>query len=69
MMLTTIGNGLGGDRSLPHRPSVAGFRAPNAAALFLGARMLVGLGPALWSSCQPCRRESRSAALMTAALY
>jgi tight adherence protein C len=69
-MLTAIGNGLGGDRSIAHRLSVAGFRAPNAAALFLGVRTLVSLGPALLvlvpavSSGNPLDR-----ALMTAALY
>ena len=69
-MLTAIGNGLGGDRSLSHRLSVAGFRAPNAAALFLGARTLVSVGPALLvlvpavSSGKPLGR-----ALMIAALY
>lgn len=69
-MLTAIGNGLGGDRSIAHRLSVAGFRAPNAAALFLGARALLSVGPALLvlvpavSSGKPLGR-----ALMTAALY
>jgi tight adherence protein C len=69
-MLMAIGNGFGGDRSIAHRLSVAGFRAPNAAALFLGTRTLVSLVPALLvlvpavSSGEPLGR-----ALMTAALY
>jgi tight adherence protein C len=69
-MLMAIGNGFGGDRSIAHRLSVAGFRAPHAAALFLGARTLVSLVPALLvlvpavSSGEPLGR-----ALMIAALY
>src|SRR5262245_62090187 len=69
-MLAAIGNGLGGERSISHRMSVAGFRAPNSASLFLGARTLVSVGPALLvlvpavSSGAPLGR-----ALMTAALY
>ncbi len=39
--------GSDGDRSITHRLSVAGFRGANAAALFIGARMLMSLGPAL----------------------
>src|SRR5262245_28638102 len=37
--------GFGGDRSLSHRLSVAGFRGPNATALFLGTRTLISVGP------------------------
>ena len=47
---TVVGIGqysLGGDRSLSHRLSVAGFRGPNAAAVFLGVRTLLSVGPAL----------------------
>jgi tight adherence protein C len=69
-MLTAIGNGLGGDRSLTHRLSVAGFRVPNAAALFLGARKLVSLGPALLVLVPAVSSgEALGRALMTAALY
>ena len=70
-MLTAIGNGLGGDRSLTHRLSVAGFRAQNVAALFLGARTLVGLGPALLGprARRVVGKAARPRALMTAALY
>jgi Flp pilus assembly protein TadB len=69
-MLTAIGNGLGGDRSLTHRLSVAGFRVPNAAALFLSARTLVSLGPALLVLVPAVSSgEALGRALMTAALY
>jgi len=69
-MLTAIGNGLGGDRSLTHRLSVEGFRVPNAAALFLGARTLVSLGPALLVLVPAVSSgEALGRALMTAALY
>src|SRR5262245_41605081 len=69
-MLAAIGNGLGGDRSLSSRLSVAGFRGANAAAIFLGTRTLVSLVPALMvlvpavSAGKPLPN-----ALMTAALY
>lgn len=62
--------GLGGDRSLSRRLSVAGYRGANAAALFLGTRTLISFGPALAvlipavSSGEPLQR-----ALMTAAFY
>jgi tight adherence protein C len=62
--------GFGGDRSLSHRLSVAGFRGANATALFLGVRTIISFGPALLvlvpavSSGQPVGR-----AFMTAALY
>src|SRR5262245_11299741 len=52
-------------RSLAHPSPVGGggFRVPNAAALFLGARTLVGLGPVLLVLVPAvCRRESCSAA-------
>src|SRR5262245_32588450 len=69
-LLAAIGNGLGGDRSISHRLAVAGLRGANATALFLGARTLMSVGPALLvlvpavSSGRPIDR-----ALMTAALY
>ena len=69
-MLTAIGNGLGGDRSLTHRLSVEGFRVPTAAVLFLGARTLVSLGPALLVLVPAVSSgEALGRALMTAALY
>ena len=45
--LMTIGNGMGGDRSLAHRLSAAGYRDVNAMAIFLGARTILSFGPAL----------------------
>jgi tight adherence protein C len=70
-MVAGIGEyGLGGDRSLSHRLSVAGFRGANAVALFLGVRTLVSFGPALLmlvpavSTGKPLARV-----LGTAALY
>jgi tight adherence protein C len=36
-----------GDRSLSRRLAVAGFRGPNASKVFLGARTLLSVGPAL----------------------
>jgi tight adherence protein C len=62
--------GFGGDRSLSHRLSVAGFRGANAVALFLGVRTLISFGPALLmlvpavSTGKPLPRV-----LATAALY
>jgi tight adherence protein C len=47
-LVATIGRyGIGGDRSSSQRLSVAGFRGPNAAAIFLGTRTLISFGPAL----------------------
>ena len=47
-MLTGIGQyGPEGDRSLTRRLAVAGFRGPNASKVFLGARTLISVGPAL----------------------
>jgi tight adherence protein C len=46
-LVTALGKGLGGDRAVSHRLSVAGFRGPNATALFLGTRTLLSVGPAL----------------------
>jgi tight adherence protein C len=47
-MLTGIGQyGPEGDRSLSRRLAVAGFRGPNAAKVFLGARTVISVGPAL----------------------
>jgi tight adherence protein C len=47
-LVATVGRyGIGGDRSISHRLSVAGFRGPNAAAYFLGVRTLLSIGPAL----------------------
>lgn len=36
-----------GDRSISRRLAVAGYRGANAAAIFVGARTLISLGPAL----------------------
>ena len=47
-LIAAIGRyGIGGDHSLSHRLSVAGFRGPNAAAYFLGTRTLISVAPAL----------------------
>jgi tight adherence protein C len=48
-LLAGVGRlGIGGsERSIAQKLSYAGFRASNAALLFLGARTLVSLGPAL----------------------
>jgi len=46
-LVTALGKGLGGDRSVSHRLAVAGFRGPNATPLFLGTRALLSVGPAL----------------------
>jgi tight adherence protein C len=47
-LVAAIGSyGVGADSSLAQRLSVAGFRRPNAAALFLGIRTLISVGPAL----------------------
>ena len=47
-LLAGVGKyGIGGDRSLPQRLSVAGMRAPTAPALFLGVRTVLSVGPAL----------------------
>jgi tight adherence protein C len=47
-LVVGLGNyALGGDRSISHRLSVAGFRGPNATAKFLGVRTLISVGPAL----------------------
>jgi tight adherence protein C len=37
----------GGDRAISRRLSIAGFRGPNATAIFLGTRTLISVGPAL----------------------
>jgi len=70
LLVAGIGNyAFGGDRSLSHRLSVAGYRGANATAIFLGTRTLISVGPALLmlvpavSSGKPLGR-----ALMTAAL-
>jgi tight adherence protein C len=69
-LVASVGSyGFGGDRSLSHRLTVAGYRGANATALFLGVRTLIRVGPALLtlvpavSSGKPLGR-----ALMTAAL-
>jgi tight adherence protein C len=47
-LVTAIGShSVGADSSLAQRLSVAGYRSPNAAALFLGVRTLISVGPAL----------------------
>jgi tight adherence protein C len=47
-LVAAIGSySIGGDSSLAQRLSVAGYRSPNAAALFLGVRTLISVGPAL----------------------
>src|SRR5262245_27607103 len=46
-LVLALGKALGNDRSISHRLSVAGFRGPNATAIFLGTRMLLSVGPAL----------------------
>src|SRR5881296_589605 len=47
-VLARIGKyGIGSDRALAERLSVAGIRAANAASHFLGARTVVSLAPAL----------------------
>jgi tight adherence protein C len=70
-LVVAIGSHAGGnDRSLTHRLSVAGFRGPRAAAMFLGTRTLMSVAPALLamvpavSSGKPLGR-----ALMMAALW
>src|SRR4029450_11751159 len=40
-VLTTVGNGLGGDHSLTRRLSAAGLRGANAPAVFPGAAALL----------------------------
>src|SRR5262249_24232024 len=47
-LVAAIGShGVGADSSLAQRLSVAGYRRANAAALFLGVRTLISVGPAL----------------------
>src|SRR5262249_31420838 len=46
-LVLALGNALGSDRSITHRLTVAGFRNPNATAIFLGTRTLLSFGPAL----------------------
>ncbi len=47
-VVASIGRyGIGGDRSISHRLTVAGIRGPNSAALFLGTRTILSLVPAL----------------------
>jgi tight adherence protein C len=47
-LVAAIGShSVGSDSSLAQRLSVAGYRRPNAAALFLGVRTLISVGPAL----------------------
>src|SRR5262249_41785519 len=47
-VVAAIGSyGVGADSSLAQRLSAAGFRRANAAALFLGVRTLISVGPAL----------------------
>lgn len=47
-LVAGLGNyAFGGDRSISHRLSVAGFRGPKATPTFLGVRTLISVGPAL----------------------
>src|SRR5215813_13322633 len=47
-LVAAIGShSVGADSSLAQRLAVAGYRRPNAAALFLGVRTLISIGPAL----------------------
>src|SRR5262249_33307039 len=47
-LVAAIGShSVGADSSLAQRLAVAGYRRPNAAALFLGVRTLISVGPAL----------------------
>src|SRR5262245_59477914 len=46
-LVMALGKALGNDRSISHRLAVAGFRGPNATAIFLGTRTLLSVGPAL----------------------
>jgi len=72
-IVASIGKyGFGGDRSLSHRLSVAGYRGANATALFLGVRTLISIGPALLalvpavSSGKPLGRALMTAAFVAA---
>jgi tight adherence protein C len=70
-LVAAIGSSsVGGDSSLAQRLSVAGFRRANAAALFLGIRTLISVGPALLvlvpavSSGKPLGRALATAAFL-----
>jgi len=70
-LVAAIGShGVGADSSLAQRLSVAGYRRANAAALFLGVRTLISVGPALVvlvpavSSGKPLGRALATAGLL-----
>ena len=70
-VVAAIGSyGVGADSSLAQRLSAAGFRRANAAALFLGVRTLISVGPALLilvpavSSGNPLGRALANAGLL-----
>jgi tight adherence protein C len=73
-MVASVGRqGADSDRSISRRLAVAGYRGANAAAIFVGARTLISLGPALVVlvpavlAGRPLGRTALTAALVFAA--